>query len=207
MAADVKNIIVGAADLWVSKVDGDDRTSSHTDPDFSGSGKASGLSALTSNFNNAGYTSEGLEISYEPDYGEVTVDQLLDAAKLFKQGLKVMIKTSLVEGTLANMNLAFGQAGSNLVNNGSQLNLNAGALGDKPVERSIVAIGQAPGAVAAGTARERVYVARRVVSMETVSHSLRRTEATTFPVTFRSLPDDAYPTSQYGKVIDRVYTV
>jgi len=35
-------------------------------------------------FRHTGFTTEGLEVSYEPDYGEVEVDQLLDSAKLFK---------------------------------------------------------------------------------------------------------------------------
>lgn len=199
--ADVKNIIVGAAELFVSP-SGSGRTQ---DPAF-GTGAAaatavgSDLLASANKFTNVGYTSEGVEISYEPDYGEVTVDQLLDAARLFKQGLRVSVRTSMVEGTLDNMNIAFGQASTALTSNGSTLNIAAGALGDAPAERTIVFVGQAP---TSGTAKERVYVARRVVQVETVAHSLRRTEATMFPVNFRCLPSDAYSGSEYGKVVDR----
>ena len=55
---------------------------------------------------------------------------------------------------------------------------------------------------------ERVYVARRVVSMDTTAHGLKRDQATVFPVAFRLLPDDsnaAYGGSEYGLVIDRVW--
>lgn len=198
--ADVKNIIVGAAELFVSP-SGSGRTQ---DPTFATGGSAATTTGSdlkdAAKFTNVGYTSEGVEISYEPDYGEVTVDQLLDAARLFKQGLRVSVRTSMVEGTLDNMNIAFGQASTALTSNGSTLNIAAGALGDAPAERTIVFVGQAP---TSGTAKERVYVARRVVQVETVAHSLRRTEATMFPVNFRCLPSDTYSGSEYGKVVDR----
>lgn len=202
--AEVKNIIVGAADFYVSAVSGDTR---ETDPAFGLAGKsAADATNSTSDlrdaakFKNLGYTSEGVELSYEPDYGEVTVDQLLDAARLFKQGLRVSVRTSLVEGTLENMNIAFGQASGTLAN--GSLSLAAGALGDAPAERTVVFVGQAPTTLGSN-GRERVYVARRVVQVETVAHSLRRTEATMFPVNFRCLPDSQYTGSEYGKVVDR----
>ena len=213
--AEVKNIIVGAAAFYISKVDGDAR---EVNPSFGDATKSatdsanstSDLRAAASKFTDLGYTSEGVELSYEPDYGEVTVDQLLDAARLFKQGLRINLRTSLVEGTLENMNLAFGQktsAVSSVVNNNSQvLNFEAGALGDRPSERTVVFVGQGPTGVTGHAANiERVYVARRVVSVETVAHALRRTEATMFPVNLRCLPvsDSAYKGSEYGKVIDR----
>jgi len=165
------------------------------------------------------------------------VDQLLDAARLFKSTLKVMLKTELAEGTLQNLNLVFGQQESQYTYSGSVgsasnvvtgtysgtstgsaiLSLAAGSLGDAPVERSIVAIGNAPGnlttsasgaSVSASAAKrsERVYVARRVVQIEVTSHSLKRDAATTFPVQFRCLPDDddKYDGAEYGVIIDRI---
>jgi hypothetical protein len=56
--------------------------------------------------------------------------------------------------------------------------------------------------------KERIYVARRVVQMETTAHALKRDGATVFPVQFRCLPDDnaAYDGAEYGVIIDRVYT-
>lgn len=202
--AEVKNIIVGAADFYVSAVSGDTR---EVDPGFGLSNKSATDSTNSTSdlrdsakFTNLGYTSEGVELSYEPDYGEVTVDQLLDAARLFKQGLRVSVRTSLVEGTLENMNIAFGQK-STALQNGS-LSLAAGALGDAPSERTVAFVGQAPTTIGTN-GRERVYVARRVVQVETVAHSLRRTEATMFPVNFRCLPVASYTGSEYGKVVDR----
>jgi hypothetical protein len=153
-----------------------------------------------------------VELSYAPNYGEVTVDQLLDAARLFKQSMQVMVRTTLTEGTLENMNIAFGQAASKLTSTSSstELKVGGGALGEAPVERTVIFIGQAPykfgtGGAAGSGSKERVYIARRVVQMETVSHSLRRDGATEFPVNFRCLPDtDITDGSEYGKIVDRV---
>lgn len=227
--ANVKNIIVGAADLWISKMG--KRPADLTL--VAGTPAATTLGNDTTNWRGMGYTTEGLELSYEPDYGDVMVDQLLDAARLFKQGLKVNLKTSLAEATLENMQVAFGQEDSVVTYSGSvqsvvsaltinsggstaTLNISGGALGTAPVERSIVAIGNAPAKLGGEESsidatsikkKERVYIARRVVAMDTVSHGLKRGDATVFPVTFRCLPDDsdAYDGSEYGKIIDRVY--
>ena len=240
MAANVKNVLVGAAQLFVST--GINSSRPNTTVGASGlnwgTQKATGyLNGQTANWRDLGYTTAGLEVSYEPGYGEVMVDQLLDAARLFKQTIKVMLKTELTEGTLENMHLVFGQSDPILTYSGSTgtanttftaasgvtaaaanatLNLSGGALGDAPVERSIVAVGQAPANFgtaaspkdASGAAKERVYIARRVVQVEVTSHGLKRDSATVFPVQFRCLPDDAdsYDGAEYGVIIDRVYS-
>ena len=51
-------------------------------------------------YTNVGYTSNGLELAFQPDFGEVAVDQLLDVARLFKQGMTVNLNTSFAEATL-----------------------------------------------------------------------------------------------------------
>lgn len=252
MATNTKNVIVGAANLFVSKSEDSARKATTpailagpaADGGFLASGQSArtGLLASGTTYREVGYTNSGLEISYEPNYGEVTVDQLLDAARLFKQSLKVTLKTELVEATLENLTLSWGQMDTYYVNNtgsaissvnsladttpisgeaGSTLNMAAGALGDAPVERTLIAVGNAPAKIknaessyasdadiSAKRNKERVYVARRVVSMETTSHGLKRDSATVFPVSFRCLPDDsnyAYAGSEYGVVIDRVW--
>ena len=239
MAANVKNVLVGAAQLFVSTGSNANRptTSIGSGGLNWGTQKAAGYLNGSSNWRDLGYTNTGLEVSYEPGYGEVMVDQLLDAARLFKQTIKVMLKTELTEGTLENINLVFGQSDPVLTYSGStgssnatftaasdtnaaavnaKLNLSAGALGDAPVERALVAIGNAPANIgtektpvdAASAAKERIYIARRVVQVEVTSHGLKRDTATVFPVQFRCLPDDndAYDGAEYGVIIDRVYS-
>lgn len=232
---EVRNIIVGAAQVFISK---GDSTGSYAKvmPKFGSTATAAGFletAPQTTDWRNVGFTSEGFEISYEPQYGEVEVDQLLDSARIFKTQLRVMLRTSMSEGTLENVRTAFGQSNDTQVTNvystaGSTptgahseysdtgldtntdnknvLQLSAGALGEAPVERALIAVG--PGATSVNNPgnTERVYLARRVLSMETVSHALRRNEATVYPVTFRCLPDDDFSGAEYGEILDRVYT-
>lgn len=155
-------------------------------------------------YRNVGFTNNGLQITYNPSYGSVTVDQLLDTAKLFKESMEVMIATEMSEGTLENTLVVFGQKGSTL--SGTTLGIEAGALGSAPTERQLIAVGQAP--TVSSPNSERVYYARRVLSVQQSQFSLARNAATTFPVTFRLLPsgDSAYAGQEYGKIIDRTWT-
>jgi hypothetical protein len=165
-------------------------------------------------YRNVGYTNNGLQISYNPTYDAVTVDQLLDTAKLFKSAMEVMIMTEMAEGTLQNILVVFGQGSATLDEDvaiggdaaDDVLGLEAGALGAQPTERQLIAIGKAPTVASPNT--ERVYYARRVLSVQQSQFSLARTTPTTFPVTFRLLPsgDSAHTGSEYGKIIDRAWT-
>ena len=167
---------------------------------------ASGTASATTGaaYRNVGYTNNGLQITYNPSYGSVTVDQLLDSAKLFKETMEVMIATEMAEGTLQNVLAVFGQSAATLT--GSTLGLAAGALGEAPVERQLVAVGQAP-TTATSSQTERVYYARRVLSVQQSQFSLARNAASTFPVTFRLLPsgDSAYAKAEYGTIVDRIW--
>jgi len=156
-------------------------------------------------YRNVGYTNNGLQVTYNPSYGSVTVDQLLDSAKLFKETMEVMIATEMAEGTLENVLAVFGQRSDTLTDSGKKLGLAGGALGEAPTERQLVAVGQAPTS-AAESATERVYYARRVLSVQQSQFSLARNAASTFPVTFRLLPsgDSAHAGQEYGFIVDRV---
>ena len=225
-----KNILVGASPLFLSNVDIND--SDYIANAEAGVAIASGATtvgvpafatgvsyATTLNnvnqtaglfgYRNVGFTNNGLQITYNPTYDSVTVDQLLDTAKLFKSAMEVMIATEMSEGTLENIVTVFGQSSSTLSavtgtgqTTKQELGLAAGSLGAAPTERQLIAVGQAP--TAGSTASERVYYARRVLSVQQSQHSLARTTPTTFPVTFRLLPDANYSGSEYGKIIDRV---
>jgi hypothetical protein len=156
-------------------------------------------------YRNVGYTNNGLQVTYNPSYGSVTVDQLLDSAKLFKETMEVMIATEMAEGTLENVLAVFGQRSDTLTDSGKKLGIAGGALGEAPTERQLIAVGQAPTS-SAEAATERVYYARRVLSVQQSQFSLARNAASTFPVTFRLLPsgDSAHAYSEYGFIVDRV---
>ena len=155
-------------------------------------------------FRNVGYTMNGLEIQFQPDFGEVAVDQVLDVAKLFKQGMQVNLNTTFAESTLENLLFALAGKDADLttVSSNPTLNLSAGDIGDVPVERGLIAVG--PGTGDATENIERVYVAYRALSIESVSVSAKRDEATMFEVSFRLLPND---NGSYGKIVDRTVGV
>ena len=160
------------------------------------------------NYLNVGYTMNGLEIAFQPDFGEVQVDQVLDVAKLYKQGMQVNLNTAFAESTLENLLLALvGDAddldpltGTGIGANSEILNLSAGDIGDIPLERGLVAVGPGTGSALADP-EERVYIAYRALSIDNVTVAAKRDEATMFEVSFRLLPND---NASYGKIVDRV---
>jgi hypothetical protein len=211
-----KNIIVGAASFFVADtiLDGDTTLPFVSDESYRETLQEGATEAnnYTSNdgYRNIGYTMNGLELQFQPDFGEVQVDQLLDVAKLFKQGMQVNLNTAFAEATLENLlvALAYGDnqiSGTKNSSNGRSLNLSAGELGECPVERGLVAVGPGTGDCEEGSSIERVYVAYRALSIENVTVSAKRDEPSMFEVSFRLLPDDAQGT--YGKIIDRTLQI
>ncbi len=197
-------IVVGAAGVFLGPT-GSTRPTPQTRAAFLAGAIGStstGVGTLLTNWRNVGFTQDGLEISYDPSYGEVEVDQLLDTPLMFKDGQTVSISTTFAEATLENLLVAWGQAASTLTSTASDktLTINAGSLGQAPIERGLIAIGNAPRILPAGTVYgERLLHAYRVLSVESVATNMSRADASTIPVTFRSMPDD---NGEYGTVID-----
>lgn len=191
--ANDRNIIVGAAQLWVGA------PSTITAP-------PAGTSTTLTGWTPVGLTTEGVEVSYEPDFGDVEVDQLLDSARVFKQGMRVTVNTTLIEATLENLLVIWGQTGPVV---GATVSIQGGSLGAAPLERSLLFVGPAPvgGTEGSPTAQERVYHIRRALQTESSSFALRRSEATGLPASFRCLPDlSASGGAAYGSITDRAAT-
>lgn len=195
MAVTVRNIIVGAGHLYINAVAG---AQPPLPTPTTGQTMVEALDAATTAWTSLGATDGGVEIGYEPDYGEVEVDQMKDAAVLFNQGVTLTASTTLAEATLSNLLVAWGKPAADLATD----TLNLSVPDEAPVERTLAIVGRAP-ATAAGGRRERIYYARRVVSMDGSNHAIRRTEATLFPISFRLLPDPNYAGSEYGTIVDR----
>lgn len=158
------------------------------------------------NFRNVGFTMNGLEVQFQPDFGEVQVDQLLDVAKLYKQGMTVNMVTAFAEATLENLVVAVATSSANFDESNPdevELNISAGDLGEVPLERALIAIGPGSGdplATGADTV-ERVYVAHRALSIDSVTVSAKRDTPSMYEVSFRLLPAS---NGSYGKIVDRV---
>ena len=200
------NIIVGAAAFFMA----DSTLVPTVTPSFVSSDSYRETLSSSATYDNVGYTTNGLEMQFQPDFGEVQVDQILDVAKLYKQGMQVSVATAFAEATLENLLLALAGnnddlTGSKAASTGRILNLSAGDLGECPVERGIVAVGPGTGDCEDSAAVERVYIGYRALSIENVTVSAKRDEASMFEVSFRLLPEDT--SGAYGKIIDRTHTV
>lgn len=192
--ANARNIIVGAANFWVGKVGaaGPTGTSATIDPSMRA----------------VGYTQEGVEVSHEPDYGDVEVDQLLDSPRIFQQGMRVTVNTTFAEATLENLIVVWGQEESSLAS--KTVTIQAGSLGGAPIARSLLFVGPAPSNETGGSEvrNERVYSILNAVQTESSSFALRRAEATGLPASFRCLPYSASTSANaaYGTITDRAAT-
>jgi len=213
------NIIVGAAALFVA----DTTLTPSTLTAFTGTESFKKTLTNDADYRNVGYTMNGLELQFQPDFGEVQVDQILDVAKLYKQGMQVNLNTAFAEATLENLllTLAYGtdkltdpalsavadteaeRAAAKAKSTGLALDLSAGDIGECPVERGIVAVGPGTGDCADSAYVERVYSAYRALSIENVTVSAKRDEASMFEVSFRLLPEDG--SGSYGKIVDRTW--
>jgi hypothetical protein len=116
--------------------------------------------------------------------------------------MQVNMNTAFAEATLENLLVAVASSDSNLtdVAGNPTLNLSAGDIGECPVERGLVAVGPGTGDCAIGDQIERVYVAYRALSIESVTVSAKRDEPSMYEVSFRLLPNDD---ASYGKIVDR----
>ena len=201
------NIIVGAAAFFINDTTLTPSTlTSLAVIDSSESYKDTLTASAT--YTNVGYTMNGLELQFQPDFGEVQVDQILDVARLYKQGMQVNLATAFAEATLENLLVALAYSedkvsGNKNASTGQTLNLSAGDIGDVPVERAICAVGPGSGDPSTFDDKERIYAAYRALSIENVTVSAKRDEASMFEVSFRLLPEDT--SGSYGKIIDRTF--
>jgi len=214
------NIIVGAAALFVA----DSVLTPGTLTAFGANESFKDTLSDEGTYTNVGYTMNGLELQFQPDFGEVKVDQILDVAKLYKQGMQVSLATAFAEATLENLLLSLAYSNAKLTDpalsavadtaveraaakaksTGLALDLSAGDIGECPIERGLVAVGPGTGDCDDSAYIERVYSAYRALSIENVTVSAKREEASMFEVSFRLLPEDT--SGSYGKIVDRTWT-
>lgn len=200
MPKQVRNILVGVGEFYVSSP----LDPATLEPDTATPGAGFTNPPTNAAWRNIGFTIDGLEVTFEPDLVDITVDQLGDAAKLVEQSTKVMLKTTMAEATLTNLAYAWGYdesgAGANsagLWNDTDDQVFNIGVFATAiPTERALYFVGKGPGGVT------RTYTCWRVVSVASSGHSYKRGEATVFPVEFRVLPQSSRTGNEYGVIRD-----
>lgn len=199
-----KNIIIGAAQVYLGP-SWDTTTGANPAPAAVDSPATSFVNTMnaTGTWTAVGYTQSGLAVTTQPTWNDVEVDQLLDSAKIFKSAMTLNIATTFAESTLENLLVAWGQASSTLNSFASyrQLDIDGGSLGQAPLERGLIAVGNAPEKIGTSNYGERTYHAYRVLSVDSVATTLARSDATVIPVNFRALPGD---NGKYGYVRDRM---
>lgn len=206
------NIIVGAAALFTydGALSGSPKSGNtgakplaFTDGESYKETLSTAAASVGSKWKNVGYTSNGLDLEFQPSFGEVKVDQVLDVARLFKDGMQVSLKTSFAEATLENLLVSVAAQGTDLYDDADAedsptFDIQSGGLGDVPLERGLIAVG--PGTGDPLNPKERIYIGYRALSIQNVTVSAKRDAATMFDVTFRMLPIES---GSYGKIIDR----
>src|SRR6478735_8118049 len=97
-----KELVVGAADIYIGPT-------GTTRPALSAAAYQAALDA-DANWKNVGFTQDGLEMAYTPEYTDIEVDQWLDSALTFKSSMRVTFNTTLAQATLFNLMVAWGQS-------------------------------------------------------------------------------------------------
>jgi hypothetical protein len=128
--------------------------------------------------------------------------------------MQVNLNTAFAEATLENLLFAVAGKNDDLVDGpstgkfagatNSVMDLSAGDIGECPVERGLIAVGPGTGDCAASESIERIYVAYRALSIESVTLSAKRDEPTMFEVSFRLLPNND---ASYGSIVDRTLSL
>ena len=151
-----KNILVGAASLLV--------------------GESAILAA------DIGYTRDGVTLTKAGTFLEVTPDQVVNPVIIQKTGETYTITTNLMESTLDNIKLAWGESGDV---SGDMLSL--GIEATNLTEKVLIFYGQSPKTTDTGTYGERKITFYSVVSMDYGAMASNRASENIIPVTFRAL--------------------
>lgn len=133
-------------------------------------------------WNNTGFTSDGITITINQEFAEMTVDQIADiiGRKMTQRSLEV--QANLAEATLENFTLGFN---SGTISTGAGFKkytpiFNGTEL--QPTYFAVIFDGLAP-ANAAGVSKRRRFILRRCLSIENIETSYKKGDMTLVPIT------------------------
>lgn len=148
-----------------------------------------------------GYTDDGVEITYTPNFKDLMVDEEMAAVKQLLTGEKMEVKVKLAEATLANLHYAI--AGSTLedptAGNAENATLYIGSPTQSQIKEYMLGFeGPAP-----GTNQTRVVLAYRAKVIAAVSQKYKKDDKVIFDVTFSLLADSTQAAGQrLCKIVD-----
>ena len=172
---DVANVLVGIGKLYVGP-------EGEALPDITGDNIT-----FAGNWVEVGFTEEGVDIEYTPEFFDAVVDQELSPVKKVLTAEAVIVRTRLSEADLDRLSKAIAGAAFSAI-----------AQGSGQSAQDVVKIGGGTAVVKAlafeGTSPEggfRVIFVHRAVSAEAVTQSYKKGEKTIFAVAFTALADTA----------------
>lgn len=177
---DVANILIGTGKLFLAP-EGEPL------PDITGD-----TITFAGNWLEMGFTEEGVEIEYTPEFFDAVVDQELTAVKKVLTAEAVVLRTRLAEADLDRLSKAIAGAAFSTI---------AQAAGQSA--QDVVKIGGGTAAVKAlafeGKSPEggfRIIFVHRAVSAEAVVQAYKKGEKTIFAVAFAALADTNKPAGE-----------
>lgn len=143
-----------------------------------------GKATLTVGVINMGLTQGGVSLRKTNEYLDIPADQVKGTAVKKRISESMFLTTTLLEGTLANMLIAFAEPATNTAGAGTDLAF--GSQDAEEIEHAITVVGPPPGT----TNVTRTFTFHRGVLVEDVEHMLgARDAAGLLPITFELLKD------------------
>lgn len=157
-----------------------------------------GVGTLSVDEHDVGLTQDGVQMARETEYLDITSDQHTATLKKYLTSERRYIRTSLLEATLANLQLVWG---GELDDGGGtgDITLSMSSQSGAATEHKITFVGPAPDGYT-----QRMYTHNRAVQIGTGEHSYTKDGAVTIPVEFEILADLDSPGSEWGTIVDKV---
>lgn len=178
MAGDSSNIVVGSAVFYLA-------TYGTQLPDLTNliPGGNEGTQVDWSDFDQIGYTDDGIDLSYNPTFKDIKVDEEMAAVDSILDGEKATVTIKMAEATLANLNRAI--AGSVYATDAEGESVTVGSATKAQIQKFVIGFeGPAP-----NTNLTRVFIGYKARPTGNVGMKMQRADKVIIPVEFELLAD------------------
>ena len=178
------NVVLGTADLYIA--------------DTSATLPVDATTALAVDFRNMGATTDGVTVTFAPEYANIEVDQVPGSVGARLQSLEVTISTNLAETTLENLRAALSLGDITSTAGTDRFDL-LPTNGGEPNYQTLVIDGFGP------TGKRVRLIAPKVLSTDEVETVFSKEDTRVFSVTFTAYYVDA-ETPQVSWLYETVVT-